>query len=229
MKRRYQVVERNGELCATVPLFRRNNDVVGHALVSLTDLAWVSAHRWRLHGEGYAVRQDGEREQLMHREALGLTVGDERHADHINRDRLDNRSVNLRAVLPCHNAQNRRVRPHSSRHRGVDWHEARGRWRARGKLNGVQHHLGYFDDEDQAGRVAAEWRAEHLPYSADASGHRKDSAGLSKHRATLEDTEPAPHPGGAGIAASGAVLRTEEHQCGTEDRVELANGRQVHG
>lgn len=41
------------------------------------------------------------------------------------------------------------------------------KWKATAKLNGKTHFLGHFDDEDEAGRVAKEWRTKHMPYAGD--------------------------------------------------------------
>lgn len=37
--------------------------------------------------------------------------------------------------------------------------------RAQARVNNRVHHLGYFDDELEAARVAAEFRAEHMPHA----------------------------------------------------------------
>jgi hypothetical protein len=128
-------------------------------------------HRWYM-VDGYvgrSVRVDGRRRSLrLHREILGLAVGDPRHTDHINRDPLDNRRANLRIVTAAQNNQNLGLRGGSSRYRGVSLFARTGRWRAECTLNGKNHHLGYFDSEDEAGEVARAFRAEHMPFSTEA-------------------------------------------------------------
>lgn len=130
----------------------------------------LSAHRWRLSPQGYAARAAGHRggTVLMHREVLGFATGDPRQTDHINRDRLDNRRANLRQITLTGNAQNTGARPNAtSRYRGVSWVAAMRKWKASVQLAKRNHHLGYFDDEDQAARVAAAFRAEHMPYAVE--------------------------------------------------------------
>lgn len=86
--------------------------------------------------------------------------------DHINRDVLDNTRANLRFATNAQNQQNRGINSRgSSRHRGVYWQKDIGRWRAKVTLNGENHYLGTFTDEDEAGRVAQEWRRKNMPYS----------------------------------------------------------------
>jgi hypothetical protein len=106
----------------------------------------------------------------MHRFVLGLRKGDPRKVDHKNRNRLDNRRENLRVVTSAENAQNLERNYGRSRHRGVAWHKVTKKWRAVVRLDGRQHHLGYFDDEDEAGAVASAFRAQHMPFSSDAEG-----------------------------------------------------------
>ena len=64
--------------------------------------------------------------------------------DHINGIRDDNRIENLRVVT---NQQN-----HFNNHvcKGYNFHKKTGKWRARIKLNGEEHHLGLFENEEDA-------------------------------------------------------------------------------
>lgn len=132
------------------------------ALVDACDLAFVSGMAWHLN-EGYARSGSATGKVYMHRLLLG--VSGDLHSDHRNRDRLDNRRANLRAVTQAQNNQNVSKRPGlTSRYRGVRLH-ASGRWSAQVHIAGRQHYLGYFTDEDEAGRVAAAYRARMLPFS----------------------------------------------------------------
>lgn len=58
----------------------------------------------------------------MHREIMGLTFGDPRHIDHINRDTLDNRRKNLRITT---NRQNHENLHHQSKY-GVGVYKRKG-------------------------------------------------------------------------------------------------------
>lgn len=49
----------------------------------------------------------------------------------------------------------------SSRYNGVSWDKISQKWYAYGNLNGVSQNLGLYDDEDEAGKVAIEWRKNH--------------------------------------------------------------------
>ena len=65
--------------------------------------------------------------------------------DHINRIRGDNRIANLRDAPRIVNTQNVGFRKdNKSGVKGVGWHKAQRKWRARIQANGVMHELGYF-------------------------------------------------------------------------------------
>lgn len=129
------------------------------ALIDDADWELVRPFKWRVFEPSprwrYAVtnarRADGRRTTpLMHRLLLGLT-DPAVHVDHINADGLDNRRANLRTCSHAENMRNRRLgADNTSGFKGVDWHKATGKWRARLKHQGKSHHLGYFDDPAEA-------------------------------------------------------------------------------
>lgn len=152
-----------------VPLYRRDGSIRAHALVDDSYYPWVAPHRWHVGSNGYARwnerHESGEvTAHLMHREVMGLAVGDGRQIDHINRDRFDNRRANLRIVTHHQNMQNRpSVDGATSRFRGVHWDKRKGRWRAKGTINGRAKSLGTYQDEIMAAIVVEEWRRKVMP------------------------------------------------------------------
>jgi hypothetical protein len=140
------------------------------------DFAHLDRYRWHFSHDGY-VRRSTPRvngvpgTQLLSREVLGLAKGDSRQADHISRDKLDNRRSNLRIVTGAQNVQNVPARGGASPHRGV-WRRPSGRWVAQVRANGHCHTLGTFDTEDEAARVAMEGRQRLLPYSEEVTPSR---------------------------------------------------------
>ena len=147
-----------------IPL-RRARVVVAHALIDDIDADRIAGRTWRITSYGYAITSiDQSRNVLMHRMILDAPAG--LVTDHVNGDKLDNRRENLRLVHQAQNNQN--LPPHrtgTSPYRGVSWRTAKGRWAAQACVNNRQHHLGYFDDELEAARVAAEFRAAHMPFA----------------------------------------------------------------
>jgi hypothetical protein len=160
---------------ALIPLRARDGSVRAHALVDDVDYAELSLVPWYLGSRGYAMRQlhyrrpDGTKTshaEFIHRRVLRLERGDPREADHINRDKLDNRRRNLRVVTRAENEQNKTNIRGASGVRGVHWNKSRGKWMARVTINGKMKHRCYFDTVDEAAAAAAALYAEHHPYRA---------------------------------------------------------------
>jgi hypothetical protein len=137
---------------------RRGEGLV--ALVDDEDAALVEGYHWNLHSQGYAVAKG---RCYMHVLIMGA-----KGVDHIDGDPLNNQRSNLRFANQAQNMQNRAYGYGSSQYRGVTWY--RGKWQAQAKIKGVYHYLGRYADEAQAARVAAEFRAKHMPYSTEGSG-----------------------------------------------------------
>lgn len=94
--------------------------------------------------------------------------------DHINRVATDNRWINLRASNNAENHRNvSRNMLNTSGYSGVGWHERAGKWRARVKLLGKEHHLGIYDDIEDAVEAVRAFRALHEfdPRHGDSPAH----------------------------------------------------------
>ena len=71
--------------------------------------------------------------------------------DHINGVRADNRWVNLRECAHAQNLKNMKRPSHNtSGLKGVHFHRATGKWRARIKSDGKHHSLGLHSTKEQA-------------------------------------------------------------------------------
>lgn len=159
------------DMLVAIPLRRRDGSVRAVAFVDPIDAAQAE-HRWSLHSDGYAVRQVDRRAVLLHREIMGCTRGDGIEIDHENGNRLDNRRSNLRLANRSLNGQNRRKILSATGLRGVSLHKASGLYIAYARLNGRRVHLGYRRTPEAAAALSAQYRAEHMPYSADAAERR---------------------------------------------------------
>jgi len=144
--------------------------VVGTVMVDDEDFAELSQYRWHLTDTGYAARWYGGRpprrkRMRLHRQVLGLDPEDKRQVDHLNRDKRDNRKVNLRIVeKDGHNKQN--VPKRVGKYRGVYFDKSRGKWVAQAKCGDKRLHR-RFNSEDEAGAAALAWRREHMPFAID--------------------------------------------------------------
>lgn len=154
-----------------VPLRNRAGTIVAAALIDEEDADRVHAlGRWHLTANGYVRHSFSVGFILLHRFVLGLPQARRPEVDHANRDPLDNRRSNLRLATTAQNQQNVTAQRGSrSQYRNVTWDKGNRRWRVAIRMDGHTHNLGSFIDEDEAGRVAALWRAEHQPFSPEGT------------------------------------------------------------
>lgn len=115
---------------------------------------------------GYVSIRIHGREYGAHRLAWFYVYGvwPENDIDHINRNRSDNRIVNLRAATRAQNLQN-------IRYHGAYWYAARRVWRVSIRVDGKRIWVGDYDDHADA--VVARQNAvlkyhSHRPKDADA-------------------------------------------------------------
>jgi hypothetical protein len=150
---------------AYIPLHARDCSIHAWTQVEAADLPLVDRWRWSFDGR-YAYRRENGRSMRMHRQILGLPLGDPREGDHLNRDKLDNRRANLRIATRSENGQNLPTDSYGqSGCRGVSWSAQKGRWRARFNLAGRDHHVGFFDDPEEAAAAVASARQEQMPFA----------------------------------------------------------------
>jgi hypothetical protein len=152
-----------------VPLLARDGTVRAHTLVSEADAERVLRYPWCLNANGYAWRNDrrqvGSKHVYLHRMIVGLVPGDGLYVDHINRDKLDNRRMNLRIVTPAQSRQNTPaiVGPH----RGVTFDRSRGQWQATAQLDGRRRWIGRYATEEEAAAASRAWRRAHMPFTVE--------------------------------------------------------------
>jgi hypothetical protein len=155
-----------------LPLLARNGAVRAHAIVDGDCPPQITDQVWRLDGKGYAARWErsgGRAGRLvaifLHHAILG-DAPEGLFADHVDRNRLDCRRVNLRWVTPQVNSRNRSPnRVGASRYRGV--RRCGDRWEARAQYEGKRHYLGGFASEDAAAAAVRNfWAAKGEPIDA---------------------------------------------------------------
>lgn len=78
------------------------------------------------------------------RDPAGLQI------DHIDRNRSNDRSWNLRLATNKQNGFNKVIRRNTSGHRGVHWYAARSKWQAYINAENKRVHLGYFTSLEDA-------------------------------------------------------------------------------
>lgn len=126
-------------------------------LVDERDFARLNRYKWRLDTKGYPVRSTTLNGKngctiLMHREVLLPPFG--QFVDHIDRNRLNNQTSNLRIATMSQNGCNhRKVAGKSSKHKGVSWCNTRRRWVVQIAIHNRKYYVGRFADEDEAGHA----------------------------------------------------------------------------
>lgn len=122
-------------------------------IVDPDDYENLVKYNWHVKTNGYAVMNYGgslRLQKLMHRVILNLT-DKSIFADHINRNKLDNRKINLRTANHKQNGANRSAQKGgTSKYLGVSWFKRDKKWISHIKINGKNKHLGVFLNEEEA-------------------------------------------------------------------------------
>jgi HNH endonuclease/AP2 domain len=103
---------------------------------------------------GYKKVSIKGRYYMVHRVLFYLYYGYlPEEVDHINRIRIDNRIVNLRAATSAENACNQKKKSNNtSGYKGVSWYKRYNKWRAAVCKDNRHYTIGYFDDVVEAAK-----------------------------------------------------------------------------
>lgn len=133
-------------------------------IVDDKDYEYLNQWKWYVDTKGYARhthylgKRDGKYQQIawkMHRLVNNTPVGME--TDHINRNKLDNRRMNLRSVTNTQNQMNRNLQKNNtSGYKGVKWSESSNKWVSQISVNRKRIYLGSYAD------IEAAWLARKL-------------------------------------------------------------------
>ena len=115
------------------------------ALVDDVDFIWINKWRWYFDKTtGYARRKIKNKPIYMHREINKTPKG--HITDHINRDKLDNRRINLKTTTQINNRRNHNLlKSNTSGLNGVSWSKIMKRWESYIWKNNKKITLGYFN------------------------------------------------------------------------------------
>jgi len=107
-------------------------------------IATVQQYHWRKKDNGYIIRSNrGMPKLYLHWLALGYQGTPDHLIDHINRDKTDCRTANLRYVTSQQNSMNRSIgRNCTTGYVGVCYHKQRKKYQAKISLNNRNIHLG---------------------------------------------------------------------------------------
>ena len=122
--------------------------------------------------------------------------------DHIDGDRSNNAIRNLRSLSHAENLQNCGPgKRNKSGIKGVSLHKTSGLWRANSQINGNRHHLGYFQDLEDAGSAIQTFKDANLAHLSRPKLDRNTEEGLTPHAARR-----APKTAGGPRLPDGATL-----------------------
>ncbi len=130
-----------------------------YAIVDVKNYHWLNQWKWFANTDKrqcvYARRLGGTGGKpylAMHRLIARVRSGE--IADHINRNTLDNREINLRKCSLSQNSSNRKKYANtSSKYKGVHWHKGHKKWSSEVRSKGVRYRLGDFKSEIEAAKA----------------------------------------------------------------------------
>ena len=144
-----------------------------YAIVDVEDFEQLNKYKWHCTHYSYAKRavskrfDKGRRQVEVYIHKLVCPAPKGMIVDHINRNSLDNRKVNLRAATQKQNVWNRKFirKTGKTSYNGIRWDESREKWQVRLTINGRRKSFGYYADEIEAAkaydRVAKKYRGEY--------------------------------------------------------------------
>ncbi len=152
-------------------------------MVDDDDYWWLMKFHWYYSAStGYArANIGGGKKANLHQLLLPRVAG--LMADHINRNKLDNRRVNLRLVNKSENNRNRTQHNNTSGFIGVTRHSNNSqRWVAQASLNNRNYYIGCYATPEQAATARTDFleRWRHDPASVKPKGHvfRNNTSGF---------------------------------------------------
>lgn len=119
----------------------------GIVIIDDQDLDLVSAYKWSLHSQGYAVSG----KILMHRLILGVVDNPAVQVDHRNHCKTDNRRANIRVCTRSENLRNSRKLKGISQYKGV-YRDGKA-WHCQIFKDKTVKNLGLYRSEMTAARI----------------------------------------------------------------------------
>jgi hypothetical protein len=132
-------------------VFKRGTDEVTAMALVDDDQVMLACYKWTLDKKGYVMRKAAGKRIYLHSVVAGPRPNG-LVTDHINRNKLDNRSSNLRFVNHAESMANRNPYGASS-YAGVCIDRTNQHWKGSYRLNGKTRHVGNFASEVDAAQA----------------------------------------------------------------------------
>lgn len=152
----------NADGTVSIPLTRGYTAIIdADDLPRVRDYTWHATNHENAIYAGTRLRDEAQTFVYLHRLIASVPKGAE--ADHINRNTLDNRKVNLRKCDGSLNGMNRGKRSNggTSKYKGVHFDRARNKWRTEFHFRGVKVSR-RFNTEKEAALFYNQMLTEHL-------------------------------------------------------------------
>ena len=130
----------------------------------------LSRYSWCVSAQGYAVANIRGKVVKINRYILGLDNCNGKIVDHINRNKLDNRKVNLRFCTQKENARNMTVAKNSKTQVLGVRKTKHGKYNVRIVADRKEHHIGNFETIEDA--IVARQKAE-IKYHGRFASHQE--------------------------------------------------------
>ncbi len=156
---------------------RDKHGIVSQAIVDSDDYEHINQYKWTLN-KGYAVTRYKGQMLSMHRLIMNCKIGDKQTINHINRNKIDNRKINLEESTRSQNSQNK-SEPANKKGKYVGVKKEKNAWICRINFNYCSSTY-RFDTEDHA----AHW------YNCMVTKYYGDNAKLNNVVKPLNFAEP---------------------------------------
>jgi Holliday junction resolvase len=154
------------EKCAEIVLYDIEYNEKARALIDLEDVEKCKPYKWVFRNDGYVSTKINGKGVKLHRFIAETPKG--KHTDHINRDKLDNRKLNLRVCTQSENNKNKNTyQTNKSGKRGVLLRED-GKYHVAITYNRHKKHIGLFNTFEEAVRAREISEIEYYGHVLDA-------------------------------------------------------------
>lgn len=156
---------------AEIILRDRQQNEVGRSSVSLDKVNKIKDYKWYLSNNGYVGSRTNGKPELLHR--VIMNASKDQMVDHIDRNRSNNLTTNLRIVNQSQNSMNSSIsKRNTSGVTGVWYCKLRNNWVAEIFVNGKKYSLGRSKEKEEAIKLRKE--AEENYFGEYAPKHKEE-------------------------------------------------------
>lgn len=133
-----------------IKIYDRMGNYINEFVIDTTDIEKINRYKWSLTKGHIATKDKNNKTIYLHRYLLDVTDKNV-IVDHIDGNPLNNKRNNLRIGTQELNARNHGIcSTNTSGVTGVTWDKQRSKWAAQIVYKNKNHHLGRFNDFDDA-------------------------------------------------------------------------------